>query len=261
MRITYLAGLLLALASFAPLAFAGEVTYNARLGGDDVAVDVYAPDGPAIGVAIVAHGFTRDRSRHRNLGRSLAEAGVLAVVPDLPSVADHWSNGDALADFVRDIEHGALGMPPTPRAQIVLLGTSAGGLASVLAAAQLPGLGGWIGLDPVDRTGSGVRAATKVASPSIVMLGEPSGCNLLGSGSAIAEALPALVRADTLVGASHCDFESPTTRFCRVTCGRGAPGMDDVVREATVRAVRELLDLSARAPKPQAMLEVLREEN
>ena len=156
---------------------------------------MYRPaQAPPSGVAILAHGFARSRVRHRDLARALAEAGVIAVVPDLPNVVDLWGNGRALADFVTSLEEGAVPSLPVARDRIVLIGTSAGGLATLLAAARLPGIAGWIGLDPVDRTGTGMRAASQLASPAVVMLAEPSLCNLIESGRAIAEALPQRLR-------------------------------------------------------------------
>lgn len=232
-------------------------TQSAELGGETVDVDVYTPSlAPSEGVAMLAHGFSRDRSRHRDLGRALAEAGVTAIVPDLPSVADHWGNGDALAGFVRDIERGAIGLPPIPRSSVVLIGTSAGGLATIVAASELPGLAGWIGLDPVDRTGSGARAAARMHSPAVVLLAEPSICNLLGSGRRFADAAPALLRSDQIHGASHCDFEGPTTKFCRAVCGHSSPELADLARAQAVDATLELLRRSrhARANDPAQIM-------
>ncbi len=217
-------------------------TESVQLSGRDVEVDVYRPaTGASDGIAILAHGFTRARARHRDLGRALAAAGVIAVVPDLPNVMDHWGNGDAIVNLAHTLEQGALGLAPFERSRIVLVGTSAGGLASVLAAAKLPGIAGWVGLDPVDRTGSGIRAAAQLSSPAVVLLAEPSGCNLFGSGRSIAHAAPRLLRAEMIRGASHCDFESPTTKLCRVMCGESSSNMQALARDETVSAVVEIL--------------------
>lgn len=191
-------------------------------------------------MAIVAHGFTRSRARHRDLGRALATAGVTAVIPDLPHV-DQWNNGEAVLELVHKLEAGALGLAPIARSRLVLIGTSAGGLATVLAAVKLPGLAGWVGLDPVDRTGSGVHAAAQMTSPAVVLLAERSGCNLYGSGRSIARAVPGLLRSTLLHGASHCDFEGPTTKLCRVICGESSSGMQALAREAAVTAAVEML--------------------
>ena len=224
-------------------------TYALPLAGGVEQVDVYRPaSGAEEGVAVVAHGFARSRARHRDLGRALASAGVVAVVPDLPSVVNLWGNGDALARFVQDLEDGAVPSLPVKREHVVLIGTSAGGLATLLAAAQLPRLAGWIGLDPVDRTGTGTRAAAQVRSPAIVMLAEPSMCNLLTSGRAIAEALPARWRTVDVTDASHCDFEDPTNNLCEAMCGRASDATREEIRNEVVATTREMLESSRSGP-------------
>jgi pimeloyl-ACP methyl ester carboxylesterase len=225
------------------------VTKTTALGHEDVSVDVYRPQQfDSIGVAVLAHGFTRDRLRDRDLARALASAGIIAVAPDLPSAVNLIGNGDAVAGLVADLERGTLGIAPTPRARIVLIGTSAGGLATVIAASQLPGLAGWIGLDPVDGTGMGTLAARKLQMPTVVLLADPSVCNLFGSGRLIANALPSASRAERMRGASHCDFEGPTNKFCRTVCGKGDPGRADAVRHAAVNAALDMLDTASAEP-------------
>jgi dienelactone hydrolase len=227
----------------APFILHSEVV---ELGGRDVHVDVYEPGAePSDGVAIVAHGFMRSRARHRDLGQALAAAGVTAVIPDLPYILNHWGNGDAIEELVHKLEAGTLGVPPIEQSRLVLIGTSAGGLATVLAAAKLPELAGWVGLDPVDRTGSGVHAASQLTAPAVVLLAEPSGCNLFGSGRSIARAVPGLLRSILLSGASHCDFEGPTNKFCQRVCGGSSSEMQSRAREETVGAVVEMLRGSA----------------
>ena len=231
-----------------PLAVS-TATHTIELGGERVRVDVHhSPHIWPIGIAVVAHGFTRSRERHRDLGRALAEAGIVAVIPDLPNVVNLWGNGDAIVELVRKLEEGALGLPRVERARLVLIGTSAGGLATVLAGVRLPGVAGWIGLDPVDRTGTGVEAAAHFRSPAIVLLADPSGCNLFGSGRAIARVVPGLIRTNLMFGASHCDFESPTNNVCRAVCGASSSSMQRRIREETIDAVRELL-ATARHPE------------
>lgn len=230
----------LALASFATSAV--ERTESAVIDGQRVAIDVYLPDGPSAGVAIVAHGFTRTRERHRDLARDLAAAGVIAIVPDLPNVVDHGGNGTAVVDLVASLERGALGLAPIERERIVLIGTSAGGLATLLAAERLPGVAGWIGLDPVDSTGMGRLAAGRLEVPAVVLLADDSSCNLFGSGRQVGRALATLVWMRRIDGASHCDFEGPTNRVCTHLCGRASA---DHQREARVAAVGAALDFLA----------------
>jgi pimeloyl-ACP methyl ester carboxylesterase len=183
----------------------------------------------------------RDRSRHRALGEDLAAAGIIAVIPDMPHVMDHWGNGAALVELAIQLEAGALGLRPVARSDLVLIGTSAGGLASVVAASKLPGLAGWIGLDPVDRTGTGASAASRLTAPAVVLLGGASQCNLLASGRSFARAVPRLIRSTKLKDASHCDFEEPTNKFCEAMCGAVSPPMQARIREEAVSAALELL--------------------
>lgn len=241
-----IAGVLFAtIAGAQPVAFS-VATDTAELTGTQVKVDVYRPyDAEGAGVAVLAHGFSRDRTRDRDLGQDLAQAGIVAIAPDLPNVVDYWSSGDAVLDMVRQIERGAFGLRPTPLARIVLIGTSAGAVGTVIAASKLPGLGGWIGLDPVDRWGIAARAAAKLTTPAVVLLGDASVCNLFGSGRSIAQAVPTLVRSERIRGASHCDFEGPTDNFCRTVCGKSRRGMDETVRRETVNAALDMLRGSA----------------
>jgi len=234
-----------------PAALYSVTTETTQIAGERVKVDVYRPEEfGSTGLAILAHGFTRDRLRDRDLGRALATAGVIAVAPDLPNVVDPFGNAEAVTDLVRDLERGAFGLPPTPRSRMVLIGTSAGGLSTLLAAADLPGLAGWIGLDPVDGSGVGIAAAKKVTAPAVVLLADPSVCNLFGSGKSIAQAMPGLVRSERMRGASHCDFEGPTNSFCRTVCGRSPAGAAETVRRETVNAALTMLDNGESPPAP-----------
>ena len=240
--------MLVAPAAASAASFARTTTIELDTGW--TAVDVYEPAiRPPLGVAIVAHGWTRSRERHRDAGRALADAGVLVVIPDLPNMLDLWGNGSVIVDLVGRLEAGALDLPRIERSSIVLIGTSAGGLATVWAASKLPGIGGWLGLDPTDRTGTGMYAASKLAAPAIVLLGDMSACNLFGSGSSLAKSVPKLVRATRVDGASHCDFESPTNRVCTMMCGGSSRAGQLATQRETVLAALELLAI-AHAARP-----------
>jgi pimeloyl-ACP methyl ester carboxylesterase len=181
----------------------------------------------------------------------LAAAGVIAVIPDLPSVMNLWGNGDAIVELAQKLETGALGLPPIARSHLVLIGTSAGGLATVLAAAKLPGVAGWIGLDPVDRTGTGSDAAAQSMAPAVVLLANASPCNLFASGRSMATAAPHLLRATVIEGASHCDFEDPTNIVCMAFCGQlSTPAMQLRIRGETVATTLEMLEPAGGPPAP-----------
>jgi hypothetical protein len=51
-------------------------------------------------------------------------------------------------------------------------------------------------------------------------------------------------------GASHCDFEGPTNRFCETMCGRASSERQARIRAETVAAALELLPGSPVAGRP-----------
>ena len=207
-----------------------------------VSVDVYLPsEASPQGAAILAHGFGGTRRGHRDLAQALAAAGFIAIVPDLPGFLDPLRNAEAIVTLAHRLETGNAGIAAVPRNRLVLIGTSMGGLAAVLAAAELSGLAGWVGLDPVDQERSGARAAARISAPGVVLLAKPSICNLHGNGGAIARAAPGLLRSTVVEDASHCDFEGPTNSVCRAACGRGSNAAQSFVREEAVRAVAQML--------------------
>ena len=118
---------------------------------------------------MIAHGFTRSRARHVVLAGRLADAGFVVAVPDRPYWARPHANADAIVELVQAAEkkRGADVLPE------VLIGTSAGGLASHLAtdpsAAAL-----WVGHDPVDTLGlRGRRGRLARATRSWLRIRQP----------------------------------------------------------------------------------------
>lgn len=204
------------------------------LAGRPVTMDVYRPQGPPRGAAVLSHGYTRSRTTLGGHAASLAAAGVLAVTPDLPYTFDFRRNALALAELVAAIRAtDALGAPV---ARVMLIGFSAGALSSLLAAAT-PGVVGYVGLDPFDRVldgepeALGLAFARTLRTEAILLRGPPSRCNAQSAAAPWAGVLPALVYDRVIEGASHCDFESPTDWICRLACGG-----TDAARQAAVRA-------------------------
>jgi alpha-beta hydrolase superfamily lysophospholipase len=186
---------------------------------------------------VIAHGFTRSRARHVVLARRLADEGFFVAVPDLPYWTRAHGNADAIVDLVKVVEtERGLGARP-----VVLIGTSAGGLASLLATDRLPRLALWVGLDPVDTLAVSEGAARALKAPAAVLRGPSNPCNAGGSAKRIAGWL-ANLRTDLRVdGASHCDFEDSTTARCEAICGLADPARQALIIDATVKVVTEAL--------------------
>jgi dienelactone hydrolase len=185
-----------------------------------VVVDLYEPAAQGrVPLVLVAHGFWRSRSNMAGWGRHLAGQGYLAAVPDLPAWSDQARNGRAINQLLTWL----LVHPPDRRSidpdRIALVGVSAGGLVTLLAGADNPGVRVWIGLDPVDRGGAGAAAAPRMAAQPFIVTAELSQCNAHGNASAIARSLAPRAAVVSIPGASHADAEWPTDWKARLACG------------------------------------------
>ena len=222
-----------------PAASAAEQTQVHSIDGHRVTLDVFPAVGPPRGAAILSHGFTRSRGTMAGHAQALADAGVLALAPDLPCTFDFRCNARALAALVGALRAGGTFGPPVDK--VMLVGFSAGGLSSLLAA-DTPGVVGFVGLDPFDRTMPdeaehlGLAAAARLRTEVLLLRAPPSRCNGDASAAPWATALPALWRDELIVGASHCDFESPTNWICRLACGDPEPAREQRVRQGLLDA-------------------------
>jgi pimeloyl-ACP methyl ester carboxylesterase len=226
----------LALAAVGVPACASVETRALVLDGRSSAVDIYAPPAPARALAVIAHGFSRSRAQHVVLAMRLAEAGFLVAVPDLPSWTRHDSNARAIVALVGAIaaEHRLDTLP------VVLIGTSAGGLAALLATEHVPRLALWIGLDPVDAFRQAKQVARKLHTPAAVLRAPGGACNVAGNARRIAAWLPQRPIERRIAGASHCDFEDTTDWRCEAICGHA-----DATRQALI--VTETVELARAA--------------
>jgi pimeloyl-ACP methyl ester carboxylesterase len=193
---------------------------------------LYRPSRPATALAVmVVPGFMRDRDRMRGWADAIAGRGMTVVTMDFcqPTAFDgrHAENArDMIA--VRE----ALGLHA-----IVYVGHSAGGLASLLAAADDGAARAMVLLDPVDFADLAEAAAVRATVPALVLLARPGICNLRSN---VRHALPRLVNA-TVVNvdaATHCDFEWPPSALCRAACDFGGPSRER--RVAAEQRIRSL---------------------
>jgi dienelactone hydrolase len=199
-------------------------TEKFTLAGKVVAVDFYLPpwSGPAP-VVVVAHGFTRNRRTMAGWGGRLASEGFLAVVPDLPTWADHARNGRALAGLLVKVQAGELPGLPKPSGRAALVGFSAGGFSTLLAAAGNTNVACWIGLDPVAMGRTATQAAESLRIPAFVLRAEPAPWNAHGNARQIFAALPGPAFSLAVNQATHVDAENPTSRAADWACGQSDP--------------------------------------
>ena len=114
-----------------------EVEMLAGADGLPLATEVHGPDDGAC--LVFAHGFGQARGSWRHTAQRMAERGWRSTLFDARGHGDsgRQPEGDyALDDLVTDLQQVVAAQPRTP----VLVGASMGGLVSLVALAETPGL-------------------------------------------------------------------------------------------------------------------------
>jgi dienelactone hydrolase len=214
-------------------------TEQIALTGQSVAVDFYLPPAPGPApVVVIAHGFTRNRKTMAGWGDMLAREGFVAVVPDLPSLADHARNGRALAELLAEVQAGQLIPPPKPSGHAAMVGFSAGGFWTLLAAAGNTNVSCWVGLDPVAMGPSATRAAESLAIPCFVLRAKPAPWNANGCARQTFATLPGPAFSLAVKNATHVDAENPTSRAAEWACGKSDPARREVFGRYLLASLR-----------------------
>jgi len=215
-----------------------------KINGHSVEVDVYKPTGPLKGAAILTHGFTRSRTTMGEHAQALAARGVLAITPDMPCTFDFRCNASAITEMVSLLRNTTTFGSSNQR--VMLVGFSAGGLSSLLAA-DTPGVVGFVGLDPFDRVLSneteraGITASRKLTIEALLLRAPASRCNANAVAAPWGAELKTLWRDELIAGASHCDFEAPSDWKCRLACGDTDPARQLQVRSGILDAAARWL--------------------
>jgi len=210
--------------------------------GVNAGVDREANDSTDAPVTVMlGHGFLRDQDRLVGHARALANAGFRVVTLDFcnmrPWNGHHVRNAADLRALATRVTGAGSG--------VVYAGFSAGALAALIAGGDDPATLGVVTLDLVDQDDLARDALATLTAPLIGLEGPPSGCNANGSGRRVFDTRSDAI-LETLDGASHCEFESPTNRLCEIACGDEDTDREnerlrqDIVRRV-VAAVRHLV--------------------
>jgi pimeloyl-ACP methyl ester carboxylesterase len=219
-------------------------TQIVKINGTSIEVDVYKPIGPQKGAAILTHGFTRSRTTMGEHAEALAARGVLAITPDMPCTFDFRCNASAIAGLVNLLRNTDTFGASSQR--VMLVGFSAGGLSSLLAA-DTPGVVGFVGLDPFDRVlpneteRAGITASRRLTTEVLILRAPASSCNAKAVAAPWGSEMKALWRDELIASASHCDFEAPTDWKCRWACGDTDPARQSQVRQGILDAAARWL--------------------
>ena len=219
-------------------------TQVVKINGTSIEVDVYKPIGPLKGAAILTHGFTRSHTTMGEHAQALAARGVLAITPDMPCTFDFRCNASAIAGLVNLLRNTDTFGGSAQR--IMLVGFSAGGLSSLLAA-DTPGVVGFVGLDPFDRVlpneteRAGITASKRLTTEALLLRAPASSCNAKAVAAPWGSEMKTLWRDELIDGASHCDFEAPSDWKCRLACGDTDPARQLQVRQGILDAAARWL--------------------
>jgi dienelactone hydrolase len=187
---------------------------------------------------MVAHGFSRNRKTMAGWGSLLAQEGFIAVVPDLPFWSDHAGNGRALAELLAEVKSGGLDPEAKAAGGAALVGFSAGGLSTLLAAARDTNVSCWVGLDPVGMGRQTQQAAALLKIPCFVLRAEPAPWNAHGNAREMFAALPGPAFSLVVTGATHVDAENPTSRAAEWACGKSDPARREVFGRYLLASLR-----------------------
>jgi len=240
-----------ALAAAQPAHASEVIDTTINVAGTEYPARWWLPAGPAVGLALVEHGFTRRCQNIDGTARALRDQGLLTLCLTVPLTGGNPVLADALAALMVNGLTAPDGLP-LPAAWVVA-GHSAGGDFAVRLGATLSQLAperfrGAVLWDPVP-SGSGfideLRAISAGgARPVLAVTANPGPCNANGN------VLPALrslqqdlaaAGADTFVGvqltdrSTHVDVEAENSnRAAWAACKQGRP------RTYNAQALRDL---------------------
>ncbi len=192
-----------------------------------------APDAPHV---VLAHGFLDNRNSMTGFANHYASWGIKVVTMDLlhSSLIDNDPFQDA-EDLI------GLSNQIGGEDAVIYVGYSAGGMRSIIAAAQDSSVLAVLGLDLVDASYSddflALENVLNISVPVWGLLGESSSCNSYGNGLDVYNNAEN-GNAVRITEADHCDFESPADVLCTILCG----GSNNYFSEDEINSV--ILNLS-----------------
>jgi hypothetical protein len=222
-------------------------TATLEVDGSRVTVDIYGLQRAARSASRSWRMAGRARARDTAMRGARWPSRVIRSFPTCPTTRPMGQRTTIVA-LVGQLETGALGAAAGRALVAGVVGTSAGGLATIWRRRSCRA-SGWVGLDPAAAHGhghvcriearrTGDRAARRRVGVQPVV--ERQDARELGA---------APVRSVKIDGASHCDFEAPTNGFCSVMCGFGSRAKQLEAQNATVLAALVLaMAHAAQAP-------------
>jgi dienelactone hydrolase len=248
--------------------FAVEVETGSRIasGGEEVEYSLFIPQceaglpAPPWPSVVLNHGFVRSKKHHAATAYRLAQRGLIVLTPDQVGLGGIGSREANIAITLENLRWlRDRGRTPGDRLEGLvdpqrqaLAGHSAGGALSLEATAwsqqtEHP-VTALVLLDAVPWR-STISAARELDLPSIASFrSEPSSCNAQGSVREALRELPNAVEDILIVGATHCDPESPTDLGCRLVCDGSGALQRYLYRKLMLSFLQESLNMPAVDP-------------
>ena len=215
------------------------VSTTLQIDGVDYPADWYLPTGPALGLAVVEHGFTRQCANQRETTRELMNRGLMALCVTAPMAGGNPALADALA---ARLVAGVLAPDGrTPPERIVVGGHSAGGhfasrLGWKLTALAPQRLAGAVLFDPVAANGFADQLSVLSAAgqrPVLAITANAGGCNANNTADpglrrvrneALAAGRDGFVGVQLIDRSTHVDSEGKDTDLLgTAACRQGPP--------------------------------------
>jgi dienelactone hydrolase len=203
---------------------------------------VVAAGGPFPGL-VLGHGFARARAQHAGNGAFLASHGFVVVTVDFPNPLspdfDAWAAQTSAALDWMQAENSALASRfynQIDTTRFGVLGHSAGGMATWVAAGQDSRIKAILPLDPVPGQGADpTTLGAGLTMPSAWVAAPSSSCNGSAGYLTVYPPTAAAHKAQyVLANATHCDFEDPTNFLCTLTCGGASDARRQIWRRYAV---------------------------
>ncbi len=164
-------------------------------------------------MVLLGHGFFRNQKTQRGTAEHVASWGVPIATIDFcnsrPWNGHHDRNGEDMVKVADELK----------LSKVIYSGFSAGGLASFIAASLDERADAYLGLDMVDNFKKGQKAAPNMKADVFGFIARRSACNAKNNGLEVYGLLDQ-PHALHVEGATHCDFEFPYDKKCRLACGK-----------------------------------------
>ncbi len=190
----------------------------------DASTSVVVPiSGGPSPLIVASHGWSAGGNNQLGWAKHFASYGFVVAVPTFPNPLspDTATNAGIIEALVSKLTGAMASTYGVSPGAFGLEGHSAGGLATIVAAAKLAPAATVL-FDPVDKNGQGKVAYASLCQPVLAIFAQAGSCNLNAEWSGFKATTKSDVVSFTVQGSTHCDGENAKRTLCGPFCGGGA---------------------------------------